>query len=106
MVEVNNATFERTGRDSQRHAVGLVTVVLSNGLFREFENVDENDFETWQDNDFRIDRPPYDMLHAFGYWIRCNDDNEYDEEDDEEYEYEEEIIGDDEDDSWFLARAF
>ena len=91
MIEVRNATYERTGRDSQRHAIGLVTVILTNNHIREFEDVDENDFENWRVRGFDLDHPPYDMSSAFGYWIRSNSDD--DEEDwDEEFDEEDEEL--------------
>jgi hypothetical protein len=82
-LEVCDATFDRTGEDSNRNPIGTVVVTLANDEFREFEDVDERDFATWRDAGLDLEEPPYDMAASFEQWLKTFDDEDDDEDEEE-----------------------
>jgi hypothetical protein len=72
-MQVIDATYERTGIDSQQHEVGTVTVTFRNHRQSEFYDVDARDFQRWAVSRYDPTEVPYDMQVAFNVENYCMD---------------------------------
>jgi hypothetical protein len=68
-MEINEATFEYTGRDRFNQRLGTVTVRPYNRHSRRYQNVDEIGFRQWVQSNYRDDYIPAAML-GFLAWKR------------------------------------
>jgi hypothetical protein len=71
-MKVEFIAFRKTGRDSERHSVGTLTIQLVDRQKRwvkEFEGVDQYDASRWQTAGYPLDEAPYDCREEFNEWL-------------------------------------
>jgi hypothetical protein len=98
-MRVQQATYTPTGKDSDRHEIGSVTVHFSNARAVEFDDVRRDEFEAWSAAGYAVDRVPYDMAAEFHQHVKDDEEDENegiledDEEDEESHIREDDHLG-------------
>ncbi len=110
MLKIREANYEMTtGKDSDRHDTGRVSIRFSNARVAEFDGIRRDKFENWVATNFDPRQIPYDLALPLLGFLRTagagdedelddageldDDDDELEDEDDPDYIHELDFLG-------------
>ena len=70
-MKIFSVSYRKTGEDSHRHEVGVVTVTFSNACLVDFEEVRRDALDAWAETGYDPERTPYEMSWPFQqHWLQ------------------------------------
>ncbi len=92
MLKIKEVNYAATGRDADRHAIGLVTVRFTSGRVVDFPDIREDMYEGWAATHYDLRRVPYELALPLLTYVRAGatEDGEMEDEEDDELEDEDE----------------